>query len=80
MYSGDLLTVLTTSMDKKYLSDLHHCNIAELASALESITIEEYTLEEWQYALSYIIGTSVSINSLEQVKPFVKEAAHLQKH
>lgn len=79
MSFGDLLTVLTSSMKKKYLSDLHKCDIVELAIVLESLDIEAYTLEQWEYALSYIMGASVSLAGLHQVLPFVRDAAQVQK-
>ncbi len=43
----------------------------EVVDELLKIKIEEFSLEEWNYSLSYILNSSVNLNSILEVEKYL---------
>ena len=66
VYKRQLLKRLTELTKLSYISDLHGGASGRIISkALHEIKPEEYSIEEWEYAIGYILGQTQHFESRE---------------
>lgn len=62
-----LLEDLANLSHRPCLSDLHNIPIADLIATIETMNLELYSLEEWNYGLSYVFRTKIKLNALSDI-------------
>ena len=64
-----LLEVLKRILECNYISDLHTVIFdGKAKDSINDIPLEEYTLEEWNEAVSYVIQTKCSCETINETK------------
>ena len=63
-----LLEELQQKLQQPYLSDLHMLSPVQFESIFDYVDINSYTVEEWNYALSYILGRKVECKNKKQIE------------
>lgn len=79
MQSG-LLERVAGRLGKSYLSDLRSTQPRKLLAELRLIAPEEYSVREWNYALSYIFSGQVEVSSLENLDSVLQELLEETNH
>ncbi|MEG1686414.1 MAG: hypothetical protein RR185_01715 [Angelakisella sp.] len=72
--ADDLLEQLAVLMHCGYLSDVHNRSRDDLLRAISSIDAEQYSLSEWNQALSYITKHNFCVTDIAQLHDAVKDA------
>lgn len=68
MREGQLLDEIASMLGKMYLSDLHTVKIDDFILLIDKIDLYKYSVEQWNYAMSYILGISIRFNDAGEIK------------
>lgn len=66
--TGNLLTLIA-ERNHCYISDLHFTDA--LAPLFENIDLESYSIEEWSYTISYILGRDISFQNYHEISEYI---------
>jgi len=74
MIDGGLLERIAAAAGYEYFSDIKHSrNTQRVLAVAADILPEEYPLEIWSYALSYIMERTLRFENTDELKAFLKE-------
>ncbi|MEG1931305.1 MAG: hypothetical protein RR131_09215, partial [Anaerovorax sp.] len=68
MVDDKLLEEIAMLLQTPVLSDLHAIHGDNLRKTIEKIGIENYSLGQWRYALSYILGVEIQLEKVEDIE------------
>jgi len=74
MIDGGLLERIAAAAGYEYFSDIKYSgNTQRVLAVAADIPPEDYPLEIWSYALSYIMERTLHFENVDELKGFLKE-------
>lgn len=73
MKSSELLENIATILQLEYLSELRRVNHCDLQEAVSKINKSNYSIAQWRYTLSYILGLQAEIANFEDIDKVLHE-------